>query len=199
MMKFILLFTVFFISHTSLLAVDIGGDAPDFTLQGSDGKAHKLSDYRGKTVVLEWFNNDCPFVRKHYESGNMQSLQDRFTKQGVVWLSVVSSAPGKQGHVDRAGALALKRQNDSHQTAILLDPEGSVGKAYGARTTPHMYLISQEGDLLYQGAIDDKPSADRSDIEGAQNYIALAVEAAMKSEKVEVAQTRPYGCSVKYE
>ena len=181
------------------LAVDIGADAPDFELQGSDGKTHKLSDYKDKTVVLEWFNDECPFVRKHYDppARNMQSLQEKFTKQGVVWFSVISSAENQDGHVDKDGAVALQGKNGSHQTAILLDPQGTVGKAYGARTTPHMYLV-KEGKLLYQGAIDNKKSYDKADLEGARNYIAEALEASLKNEAIKVAKTDPYGCSVKY-
>ena len=180
------------------LALDAGIPAPDFTLMGNDGKSYKLSDYRGKFVVLEWFNNDCPFVKKHYQSKNMQSLQKRFTDQGVAWFSIVSSASGKQGHVNQEDAQQLKQQNESHQTAILLDTQGSVGKSYEAKTTPHMYLIGKSGQLLYQGAIDDKSSADTDDIEGARNYIAEAIEASLAGKPVQVATTRPYGCSVKY-
>ena len=181
-------------------AVDIGADAPDFSLQGSDGKTHKLSDYRGRPVVLEWFNNDCPFVRKHYDrpEKNMQGLQERYTARDVVWLTVVSSAEGNEGYVNREGAVALQQSNGSRQTAILLDPQGTAGRAYGARTTPHMNLVSKEGKIVYQGAIDDRRTYDKADLKGAQNYIAEALEATLKGEAVTVAQTRPYGCSVKY-
>ncbi len=179
-------------------AAEIGKDAPDFSLTGSDGKVHKLSEYRGKPVVLEWFNNDCPFVKKHYSGGHMQALQKRFREQGAVWLTVISSATGKQGHVDQAGAKALQEQNKSQQDAILLDPTGATGKAYGAQTTPHMYLISKEGKLVYQGAIDDRPSTNSSDIAESRNYIAEALEASLKGQVVKVAKTQPYGCSVKY-
>ncbi len=179
-------------------AAEVGQNAPDFSLAGSDGKTHKLSDYRGKPVVLEWFNNGCPFVKKHYQGGHMQALQKRLREQGVVWLTVISSAKGEQGHVDRAGAVALQEQNKSQQNAILLDPEGTVGKAYGAQTTPHMYLVSKEGKLAYQGAIDNRPSTDTSDIDGSRNYIVEAVDATLKGQVVKVAKTPPYGCSVKY-
>ena len=195
----ILAFLATFLSAVfQVQALDVATKAPDFTLRGSDGKEHKLEDYKGKLVVLEWFNNDCPFVKKHYESGNMQSLQQRFTEQGVVWLSVISSASGNQGYVDQAGAVALKQQNKSHQTAILFDTEGSVGRSYGAKTTPHMYLISKTGELLYQGAIDDKPSVNIEDIKTSRNYIAEALEASMSGKAVKIAQKPPYGCSVKY-
>ena len=181
-------------------AVDIGSEAPNFSLPGNDGKTYSLTDYRGKLVVLEWFNDDCPFVRKHYNPPrrNMQELQEKFTEQDVVWLTVISSAPGEQGHVNQAGAQDLKRANASHQTAILLDPEGTVGRAYSAVTTPHMYLIGKEGTLLYQGAIDSKKSTNMEDIDGAQNHIAEALELTMAGKSVTVAQTRPYGCTVKY-
>ncbi len=197
-MKIIAFFATFLLTVLQIQALDVGTKAPDFTLQGSDGKAHKLSDYQGKLVILEWFNNDCPFVKKHYQSGNMQSLQQKFTNQGVVWLSVISSASGKQGYVDKNGALALKQQNNSHQTAILLDSDGAVGKAYDAKTTPHMYLISKSGDLLYQGAVDDKPSASTEDIKDARNYITEALDASIGEKKIKIAQTKPYGCSIKY-
>ena len=197
-MKTIVFWTTLLLAALQVQALDVGKKAPNFTLKGSDGKEHKLEDYRGKLVVLEWFNNDCPFVKKHYESGNMQSLQQRFTEQGVVWLSVISSASGKQGYVDYKEAEALKQRNTSHQTAILLDSEGSVGKSYEAKTTPHMYLISKSGGLLYQGAVDDKPSTDTEDIKNAHNYIAEALEASMSGKAVKIAQTKPYGCSVKY-
>lgn len=178
-----------------------GAPAPGFSLSGDDGKEHRLADYRGKLVVLEWFNNDCPFVRKHYGAPrrNMQALQERFTKEGVAWLTVVSSAPGKQGHLDGTGAAkAVRDANGSRQTAILFDPEGTVGRAYGATATPHMFLISKEGSLLYRGAIDDRRSADMDDIDGARNYVVEAVEAAKAGRPVPVARTEAYGCSVKY-
>ena len=179
-------------------AAEIGKDAPDFSLTGSDGKVHKLSDYRGKPVVLEWFNNDCPFVKKHYSGGHMQALQKRSREQGAVWLTVISSAAGKEGHVDQAGAKALQERNKSNQDAILLDPAGTTGKAYGAQTTPHMYVVSKEGKLVYQGAIDDRPSTNSSDIAESRNYITEALAASLKGEAVKVAKTPPYGCSVKY-
>lgn len=172
--------------------------APDFSLPGADGKTYALADYRGRYVVLEWLNHGCPFVRKHYDSGNMQALQARATDEDVVWLSVVSSAPGKQGHDSAEGHLATAGGKTAAPMAILLDESGEVGKAYGARTTPHMYVVDPHGELIYRGAIDDRPSTDRSDIEGAHNYVLAALSAARAGEPVDPASTQPYGCAVKY-
>jgi alkyl hydroperoxide reductase subunit AhpC len=179
-------------------AVQVNQDAPDFTLPGADGATHSLSDFRGKVVVLEWLNHDCPFVRKHYGSGNMQALQKRYTGEGVVWLSINSSAPGKQGHSTPAEAAELTAETGAAPTAVLLDPDGEVGKTYGARTTPHMFVIDPEGKLVYNGAIDDKPTTDQADVEGADNYVVAALAAVMNGETPEVQTTKPYGCSVKY-
>ena len=176
----------------------VGATAPDFTLSDSNGKLVKLSDHRGKTVVLEWTNHECPFVRKHYGSGNMQKLQKSAASEGIVWLSVISSAPGRQGHVSGTEANTLTTDRNATPTAVLLDPKGDVGKAYGARATPHMYIITAEGQLAYKGAIDDTPSADPADIEPARNYVTLALAAMAKDEAVDPAATRAYGCSVKY-
>lgn len=176
----------------------IGAAAPEFTATDSNGKTYKLSDFRGKTVVLEWTNHDCPFVRKHYESGNMQGLQKQAAGDGTVWLSVVSSAPGLQGHVDGAKANALTRDRDAAPTAVLLDPAGEIGRAYGARATPHMFVITPEGKLAYKGAIDDKPSANPADIPRSKNYVSTALGALAKGTAIDPAATRAYGCSVKY-
>ncbi len=150
-------------------------------------------------MVLEWFNNDCPFVGKHYNSGNMQRLQKRYMEQGIVWLTVASSAPNKQGHIatPQDGQQIIKTR-DAHQTALLLDPDGTVGRQYGAKTTPHMFVINPEGVLIYAGAIDDKASADPADIAGATNYVERALTEAMAGKAVTTPETRPYGCSVKY-
>lgn len=177
--------------------VESGSSAPDFTLKGLQGDV-KLSDFKGKVVVLEWLNHGCPFVRKHYDSGNMQALQKKYTGQGVVWLSVVSSAPGKQGHVDQDGARKEKEKYQSNASNILLDPEGKVGKLYEAKTTPHMYVIDKSGTLVYQGAIDDKPDTEQSSIKGATNYVVNALDAVLAGKKVARSTTRAYGCSVKY-
>jgi len=176
----------------------IGQTAPDFTVKGSDGKNYRLADYRGKFVVLEWYNPGCPFVRKHYDTGNMQSLQDRYTKKGVVWLSIDSSATGMEGNLSAQEGQADRAQNKAHSTALLLDPNGTVGRLYGAKTTPHMFVIDPKGVLDYKGAIDNRRSTDPEDIAGATNYVALALDEAMAGKPVTTVSTRSYGCSVKY-
>ena len=176
----------------------INAPAPDFTATDSNGKTRKLSEQKGKIVVLEWTNNGCPFVGKHYGSGNMQSLQKRYTAQGVVWFTVVSSAPGSQGYVTAAEANRDTERRGAAPTAVLLDPTGALGHLYGAQATPHMYVISAEGQLAYMGAIDDTPSADPSDIASSRNYVAAALEELKAGKRVTVTATRAYGCSVKY-
>ena len=176
----------------------VGERAPDFVGVDSNGKTHKLSDLKGKTVILEWTNHDCPFVRKHYSTGNMQKLQKEATGDGVVWLSVISSAPGLQGHVEGAKANSLTSERDAAPSAVILDPKGDIGRAYNARTTPHMYLIDKNGTLVYKGAIDDKPSANNADVPIARNYVREALAAHMGGKPIDPDTTRPYGCSVKY-
>jgi peroxiredoxin len=178
--------------------VSVGDGAVDFTLPGIDEKMVTLSDYNGKTVVLEWVNHGCPFVKKHYNSGNMQGLQRAYTQKGVVWLSICSSAPGKQGYFKAEKWLELTTEKGASPTAVLLDLEGDVGRQYGAKTTPHMYVINPEGALVYKGAIDDRPSADPQDVATAHNYLSAALEETLAGEEVSVASTQPYGCSVKY-
>lgn len=175
-----------------------GSPAPDFTLPDTDGQIHTLSAYEGKVVVLEWTSPDCPFVKKHYDSRNMQSLQAQFKARGVVWLSVCSSAPGKQGHSSAADWNAILETTGSRASALLLDPEGRTGRAYGAKTTPHLFVIDAQGRVAYHGAIDDKPSTKASDIPEARPYLAEALEAVLAGIPVPVARTTPYGCSVKY-
>lgn len=177
---------------------EIGAPAPAFTLPDTDGNQHALSDYAGKWVVLEWLNYGCPFVQKHYRSGNMQNLQTQYRDQGAVWFSVVSSAPGKQGYYEPDEMNAMNEEHNNSASAVLLDPEGTVGMAYGAKTTPQMYVINPEGVLLYNGAIDDNPSSRVSDVEGAHNYLVQALNEAMAGEAVSQPTTQPYGCSVKY-
>ncbi|MDX2276972.1 MAG: thioredoxin family protein [Hyphomonadaceae bacterium] len=179
-------------------AVETGAAAPAFSVQDANGQTRTLSEFAGRTVVLEWTNNGCPYVRKHYDSSNMQTLQREAAAAGVVWLTVISSAEGEQGYLDGAGALARARQENAAPTAILLDPSGTMGRAYGARTTPHMYVINGEGRLVYQGAIDDQPSARPSSLEGANNYVRAALADVAAGRPVQTAQTTPYGCSVKY-
>ncbi len=180
-------------------AATIGQPAPAFTAQGADGKPVSLSAYRGKTVVLEWTNHECPFVRKHYDqSGNIPRLQKEATAQGVVWLQVISSPPGTQGHVSGSEALKLNKQRGAAATAVLLDADGKVGRAYGAQTTPHLYVINADGNLVYKGGIDSIPSSRVDDIAKAQNYVRLALADVAAGRQVAQASTRPYGCSVKY-
>jgi thioredoxin-related protein len=183
---------------TSAFAIETGKPAPDFTATNSEGKEVKLADYKGKLVVLEWMNHGCPFVKKHYEGKNMQTLQSTYTGKGVVWLSVISSSEGNQGFVTPAEAEADRKTFDAHSSAVILDKSGKLGKLYGAQTTPHMFVIEKKGVLAYQGAIDDKPSADKDSLKGAKNYVAEALDAEMAGRAPAIAQTKSYGCSVKY-
>lgn len=178
--------------------VKTGDPAPAFTLQDTDGEVHSLADHKGEYVVLEWTNPDCPFVKKHYESGNMQDLQAELTEKGVAWYTIASSAQGKQGYYSADQWNRITEQNGSNADAVLLDADGSVGKAYGAQTTPHMFLISPEGTILYQGAIDSIASADKADIAKATNYVKQAYEQASGGQPVAVPSTKSYGCSIKY-
>ena len=179
-------------------AAAIGSKAPDFTLSDSDGKPRRLSDSAGKAVVLEWLNYDCPFVRKHYDSGNMQGLQEEYTAKGVVWLSLISSAQGKQGHYTAGEVSQKNKERGGHATAVLLDAKGETGKLFGAKTTPHMFVIDQKGVLVYAGAIDDKRSTDVEDVKGARNYVREALDAVLAGRPVKTPYTKSYGCSVKY-
>jgi peroxiredoxin len=177
----------------------IGSAAPDFVGIDSNGKSIALKDLRGHIVILEWSNNQCPFVGKHYRSGNMQALQKEATKQGIVWLTVLSSAPGQQGNVTAAEANELTRSRGAAPTAVILDPSGTIGHAYGARTTPHMFIIDKSGTLVYMGGMDDKPTTDVADVATAKNYVRLALTAVTAGTPVQDPVTRPYGCSVKYQ
>jgi peroxiredoxin len=179
-------------------AARVGDSAPDFTATDSHGQTHKLSEYKGKFVVLEWTNNGCPYTVKHYSSGNMQALQKQWTARGVVWLTVLSSAPGEQGFMTAAQENAYIGRVHADPTAALLDPNGAIGHEYGAKTTPHMFVIGPSGKLIYDGAIDDHPSTDTSDIPASKNYVSAALTQAMAGQPVATAYTRPYGCSVKY-
>lgn len=178
-------------------AANVDAPAPAFTAMTADGKTVSLADYKGKTVVLEWTNHDCPYVKKHY-SGNMQGQQKAAAAQGVVWLQVISSAPGQQGHVDGATAQKLNADRGAVVAATLLDPKGEIGKAYGAQTTPHMFVIAPDGKLAYKGGIDSIATAKADDIAKADPYVTQALAAVAAGKKVEKASTRPYGCSVKY-
>ncbi|MGD0490114.1 MAG: redoxin domain-containing protein [Steroidobacteraceae bacterium] len=176
----------------------IGRPAPDFSATDSQGKVRRLADFRGKTVVLEWTNADCPYTRKHYSSGNMQSLQALARQRGVIWMSVISSAPGKQGYVSGAEADALSRSRHAVPTAVLLDPSGDLGRLYHAKTTPHLFVIDAKGDLQYMGGIDSIATADVADIPRAEPYLKEAMLAVSDDKPVAHPVTRPYGCSVKY-
>lgn len=179
-------------------AATVGQLAPSFTLTDTKGTTHSLADFAGKTVVLEWFNHECPFVKKHYGAGNMQKQQDAATGNGVIWLTINSSAPGKQGHVNAEQANAVLGEWKANPTAFLLDHDGTVGRAYGAKTTPHMYVIDGTGVLRYNGAIDSNPSADPADIPGATQYVDAALADLAADRAVARGTTQPYGCSVKY-
>jgi AhpC/TSA family protein len=176
----------------------VGKPAPDFRAADVNGRPVSLSSFRGKTVVLEWNNPECPFVRKHYGSGNMQKAQAAAKKDGVVWLSINSGAPGKQGHMNGAEAKAFLAKAGASPTAYLLDPSGAVGKLYAAKTTPHMYVVNKAGILVYAGGIDDKPTPNPADINGARNHVLAALSDLKAGKAVSVATSRPYGCNVKY-
>jgi peroxiredoxin len=182
----------------ALAGVEVGQPAPDFSLPDTNGQAHQLSQYKGKWVVLEWYNPDCPFVRKHYGAGNMQALQKEFTAKGVVWLSIDSSAPGQEGNYPADKLNQIASSQGVARTALLLDPDGKVGHAYGAKTTPDMYIINPEGKLAYEGAIDSKASTSVADLKVATNYVKVALDDSMNGKSVPQTVTRPYGCSVKY-
>jgi hypothetical protein len=172
--------------------------AGDFTLGDTRGQQHSLADYKGQYVVLEWINHDCPFVKKHYDSNNMQNLQKAYGAKDVVWLSICSSAPGKQGYYEAEAWNKISQEKGAAATAVLLDPDGTVGRLYGAKVTPHIYIIDPDQNLIYQGAIDDIPSTNPGDIANSKNYVKETLDAAMAGQPVPRSATKPYGCSVKY-
>src|SRR5438270_4177282 len=180
------------------LAVKVGEAAPDFTATDSNGKTQHPADLKGKYVVLEWHNQGCPFTKKHYESGNMQRLQKEWTAKGVAWFTVISLAQGMQGFVTPSQENDYVKSMKAAPTAVLMDPGGSLGHLYSAKTTPHMFIVDPSGTLIYNGAIDDHPTSDQSDIANSKNYVSLALQQAMGGKPVAEAATRPYGCSVKY-
>ena len=177
---------------------NLGSAAPAFTLADSNGRNRTLNEFKGKTVVLEWTNHQCPYVGKHYRGNNMQALQKKWTGQGVVWLSVISSAPGEEGHVTSQQANQLTSERNAAPSAVLFDPKGTTGRAYGARTTPHMYIINGDGVLVYMGGIDDQPSARLEDLKIAKNYVDQALTEMVQGKAVSANRSRAYGCSVKY-
>jgi peroxiredoxin len=172
--------------------------APAFSLRDVNGTAHTLHQYAGKIVVLEWTNYDCPFVRKFYGTGTMQALQEKYTGKGVVWLSVCSSAPGKQGNLSTEEWKRRIKETGSHATAVLLDESGTVGHAYGARNTPHLFVVGKDGALAYQGPVDDQRTADPETAGKGRNHLAEALDALLAGQPVPLAETQPYGCTVKY-
>jgi len=196
---FFSVFATVILSAAAALAVPVIGEpAPSFRGITAAGEKISLADFGGRPIVLEWTNHQCPFVQKHYKTGNMQKLQRRLTEAGAVWISIISSAPGKQGHVSADEARAIATRNASYADHILLDPEGEIGRAYLARTTPQMALIRPDGTLAYNGAIDDKPSTQYDTVETAENYLEAAFTAVESGEPVDPAVTKPYGCAVKY-
>jgi len=190
--------TLMTVQPTNAAGLSIGQPAPEFTATDSNGTSHKLSDFKGKLVVLEWNNPECPYVVKHYEPKNMQKLQETYTTKDVVWLTINSSASGKQGHVTGEQANAYVTEQGAKPTAYLLDADGTIGKLYGAKTTPHMFVINKDGTLAYQGAIDDNDSFKPEDTATAKNYVAAALDSLLAGTPVETAETKAYGCSVKY-
>ena len=179
-------------------AASVGQPAPPFTLNDTNGKVINLTDYKGKTVVLEWHNPECPFVKKHYDSSNMQSLQSKYTKDGVIWLAVSSTEPAHQDYKKPGVLNAILKSANASPTAYLMDESGATGKVYGARTTPHMYIVNAQGTLVYAGGIDDKRTANLADIKTARNHVAAALEELRAGKNISVPTATPYGCSVKY-
>src|SRR5437762_13817868 len=176
----------------------VGTAAPDFSLTDAKGETYSPSEYKGKYVVIEWFNPECPFVKKHYGTSNMQNLQKQYTDKGVVWLTIDSNAPGTEGSITPEQAQKVSASWKTHQTALLLDPEGKAGRAYGAKNTPNMVIISPEGKIAYEGAIDSKASPNPADIPSSTNYVKAALDESLAGKRITTPQTKPYGCSVKY-
>ncbi len=198
MKKFLLACAILFAAFTAHAEVKVGAPAPEFLATDIEGNTVQLSKLKGKIVVLEWYNKDCPFVRKHYDTGNMQSLQTWAKESGAVWLNINSSAKDKQGYLTAEEAIANTASEKSAANHVLLDPTGSIGKLYGAKTTPHLFVIDKAGAVAYMGAIDDKSSADKEDVPTARNYVKDAITALNNGTVPEVQATSSYGCSVKY-
>ncbi len=188
----------FLVGPLCIAAANPGDGAPAFSLPGNDGQIHTLKENSGKWVVLEWLNHGCPFVRKHYDGKNMQALQGKYTDKGVVWYSIISSAKGKQGYATAEEANADIKKYAAKPTAVLFDAEGTVGKLYGAETTPHLFVINPAGKIVFMGGIDNRPTSEISDIKGATNYVAAALDAGLAGMPVKTAKAKPYGCSIKY-
>lgn len=189
---------LFLVASLAMAGPEIGEPAPDFNVKGADGETYSLADFRGQYVVLEWINHGCPFVQKFYNAGEMQRLQREHTENGGAWLVVNTSRPGEQGHVSAEEAISVSEENNAAHTAFLLDHDGTLGRAYEAKVTPHMYVIDPQGLLIYNGAIDSIRSANQEDIEKAENYVLSALQASQNGETVPNPVTRAYGCNVKY-
>jgi len=198
MLRVMVYFALVMITSYSAIAAEIGMPAPAFNVRDITGKTQSLTRYRGKIVVLEWNNPGCPFVKKHYGSGNMQSLQQYAVSHGVIWLTINSGAAGKQGYMTANEAKTNLKETGAHQTAYILDPQGKLGMLYGAKTTPHMFVIDAKGNLVYAGAIDDKPTPDKEDVKTARNYVRVAIDELQEGKPVTTSQTHSYGCSIKY-
>ena len=197
-LKLALAAAMLFVAAPAFAAPEIGATAPDFEAVDIDGNAFKLSDHKGKNIVLEWTNHQCPFVVKHYDTGNMQKIQKAATDDGVVWVSIVSSADGRQGHTTPEEAKKIVADANAHPSVKILDASGEIGKLYDAQTTPHMYVINKEGALVYAGAIDDNSSPRHETVDGAKNYVTAALADIKADRPVEVSSTQAYGCGVKY-
>ena len=197
-MKNVLLLAFSAFASIASATITVGSAAPDFSLADTTGKTHSLSEFKGKYVVLEWVNPDCPFVKKHYESGNMPSLQHLYTGKGVIWLTIDSSAPGHQGNYAPPDLARWAKEKGAAPSAILLDGDGRVGRQYSAKTTPHMFVISPDGKLLYEGAIDSIASPDKADIQKATNYVKAALDEALAGQQISTSSTKSYGCGIKY-
>lgn len=199
MFKSLILSSVLCLYSINSFADVLPGDiSPDFKLKNLDAKEISLSDFKGKYVVLEWFNKDCPFVKKHYESNNMQNLQETYTKKDVVWLMVNSSNVGQQGNEAPVVALETLKKLGAKQTHYLIDEDGKVGKLFGAKTTPHMYILDKNHKVIYTGAIDSIASADKADLKAAKNYVANTLDLSMAGKEVDIKNSKAYGCNVKY-
>jgi len=197
----LILTTITTFAAAALYAADVpavGSAAPDFSAPDANGKTQSLSEYKGKYVVLEWFNPECPFVKKHYGSDNMQKLQAEYTGKGVVWLTIDSNAPGTEGNINADQAKKIMDSWKTKQTALLLDPESKVAKLYGAKNTPNMVIVGPDGKIVYEGAIDSKATPNPADIPSSTNYVKNALDESLAGKPVSNAQTKPYGCSVKY-
>lgn len=195
---FAIALTMLFTAPTAMAAAEIGKAAPNFEATDISGKAFNLENYKGKTVILEWTNHQCPFVVKHYDTGNMQKIQKAATENGAIWVSIVSSAEGRQGHTTASEAQKIIDDSGAHPTYKILDTSGEIGKLYDAKTTPHMFVIDESGALAYAGAIDDNSSPRHNTVEGAKNYVVAALDDLSAGNAVQTASTQPYGCSVKY-